>query len=117
MFSTKSKVKNSKVKRVKTPTHILLFADSKQEAMRLLEQQNKTLSAFLQEKIDELVRTSKKKEVVYIECPKYESVLPLDPNLNPYNYDYPFETVAINDDQADLSLSFSLRQRLQFDSI
>jgi hypothetical protein len=116
MLSTRT---NKKVRtgRVKTPTHILLFADSKQEAMAILGKQKKTLSAFLQEKIEELVQTAKVKEAVYIQCPKYEDVTPLDPSLDPYDYNRPIETVPSTDVEAEISLSFSQRQRFNLDSV
>jgi hypothetical protein len=117
MQFTQTRVNKKKIKRDKTPAHILLFADSKRAAMEILLKQNKTLSGFIQEKIDELVKTSKKKEIVFVDCPKYQNTLPLDLNQDPYNYDYPFTAIAIEDDKADVSLSFSLKQKLKFDSL
>jgi hypothetical protein len=117
MLSTKTRVKKKQVNRVKTPTHILLFADSKTKAMEILSKQNKSLSGFLQEKLDELVQSSKKKEAVYIQCSKYENVIPLDPNQDPYDYNHSLKTVPSTDDEAEISLSFSGRQRLSLDSI
>ncbi len=117
MLSTPTRTQRKKVNRVKTPTHILLFADSKQEAMQLLEKQKKTLSGFVQEKIDELVNTAKTKEVVYMQTQAYENIIPLDPNLDPYNYDYPFIAIPSTDVEAEVSLSFSHRQRFNLDSV
>lgn len=117
MLSIKNPSKNKQEGRVKTPTHILLFADSKLEAMELLKRQNKSLSGFLQEKLDELVQKSQKKEVVIMECPKYENTLPLAIDTDPYNYDYPIETITTDDEKAQASLSFSLRQKLRLDSV
>lgn len=117
MLSTKSPTRNKQKDRVKTPTHILLFADSKVEAMELLKRQNKSLSGFLQEKLDELVQKSRKKEVAYMECPKYEQIIPLKPDADPYNYDYKLKAIPGTDDKAPISLSFSQRLRLKLDSV
>ncbi len=117
MLSIPSRTIKKKVNRVKTPTHILLFADSKQEAMKILTGRNKSLSGFVQEKIDELVNTTKTKEVVYMQTPAYQNIILLDPNLDPYNYDYPLIATPSTDVEAEVSLSFSQRQRFNFDSI
>lgn len=117
MLSTPTRTQKKKVNRIKTPTHILLFADTKLEAMKILTGRNKSLSGFVQEKIDELVNTLKTKEVVYMQTPAYQNIIPLDPNLDPYNYDYPLKATPSTDVEAEISLSFSQRQRFNLDSV
>jgi septum formation inhibitor MinC len=110
-------VTKKKLKTAKVPTHILLDASAKKQAMAILRTENTTLSAFFQKQVENLIKTQSQKlpkQRIIIDMEPLENSLPLEKNDNPYDYNINYETITDSNAKATISLSFSQRQRLGY---
>ena len=102
-------------KKVKTPTHILLYSDIKESSMQILKKKGISLSGFLESKLEELIIQSKdtsiKKPMKIVQLKKLPNSIALTQAEQADIYDRDLTPETNPDDKTSIQLSFGQRRR------